>query len=182
MSSVLRSVSAPVRLATEFHRVETPTFNDGSNNVPFPFTYNNGTLDIADKNNFNAQMITSTGNEPNTDPDVSVRLMGGNRLVQHLGENFKAYIRAWRNSTIDADSPIEIFVNGTVQRIQWVNETNMGDSSYAVSTSPPSGDTYTQYGNGTYNSTWMFNKPLTISTMEGGVKTYITFTSRLDED
>lgn len=182
MSSALRSFATPVRLATEFHRVETPCFYDGSRNVPFPFTYNNGTLDIEDKHNFNTQMIDSTGNSPNTDPDASVRLMGGNRLVQHLGDNLKAYIRAWRTGSIDADSPIEIFVHGTVQRIQWVNEDNMGDSSYAVSTNPPSGDTYAQGDSSNYNSTWMFNKPLTITTIEGGVKTYITFASRLDED
>ncbi len=182
MSSTMRSFAVPIRTATEFHRIESPSFYNGSNNVLFPFTYSNGTLDIANKYNFNSEMIDNTGNSPNTDSDTSVRLMGGNRLVQQLGENFKAYIRAWRNAFIDVDSPIEIFVNGTVQRVQWVNEENMGDSSYAVSTNPPSGDTYTQIGDGSYNSTWIFNKPLTITTIEGGVKTYITFASRLDED
>ncbi len=182
MTSTLRSIATPIRLATEFHRIETPCFNDGSTNVPFPFTYENGILEIEDKNNFNTEMISSTGNSPETDPDVSVRLMGGVRLVERIGENFKAYIRAWRDSTIDADSPIEIYINGTVQRVQWVNEDNMGDSSYSISTNAPSGDTYTQFGNGTYNSTWIFNKPLTITIIESGVKQYITFASRLDED
>jgi hypothetical protein len=182
MTSTLRSLTTPVRLATEFHRIETPSFNDGTSDVPFPFSYSNGTLEIEDKNNFNARMIDISGNSPNTEPDASVRLMGGLRLVERIGDNFKAYIRAWRSGTIDVDSPIEVYINGTVQRVQWVNEDNIGDGSYAISTTAPSGDTYTQFGNGVYNSTWIFNKPLTITIIESGVTQYITFSSRLDED
>lgn len=182
MTSVIRHVATPVRTTTEFHRLETPSFYDGSKTVPFPFTYDNGVLDIADRNNFNAQMITSTGNSPNTDPNVSVRILSGSRIVQGLGDNFKAYIRAWRTGSIDVDSPIDVYVNGIVQRMQWVDETNMGDSSYEISSSAPSGDNYIQGSFPDYNSTWFFSKPLTIRILESTVPTYITFTTRFDED
>jgi hypothetical protein len=182
MTSVLRRIATPIRTTTEFHRLETPCFYDGSKDVPFPFTYSNGVLDIADRNNFNANMISSTGNSPNTDPDVSVRLLGGSHVVEDLGDNFKAYIRAWRTGSIDANSSIDVYVNGIVQRMQWVDETNMGDNSYEISSTPPSGDAYIQGSYPDYNSTWFFSKPLTVRIYESTAPVYITFTTRFDED
>jgi hypothetical protein len=186
MSSTVRSYATPVRLATEFHRIETPCFYDGSNNVPFPFSYNNGTLDIENKYNFNAQMIDNTGNEPNTDIDGSVRLMGGNRLVQKLGDNFKAYIRAWRNVTIDVNSPISVYEPSQVVRVQEAGTDNIradsGDS-YIVSTSAPVSDNFISgMEDNNYNSTYIFKTPLTITIKEGGVLTYLTFRTIMDQE
>jgi hypothetical protein len=185
MSSALRQISQPVRLATVFHRVETPCYydNDVNRNLLFPFSYTNGTLDIQYIDNFKTDMVDISGNSPNTDADASIQIIGGKHLVQHIGENFKAYIRAWRASTIDAESPIEVYINGVVQKAQYCYENHIGDSSYTISTVPPAGDNYTEGDAANhYRTTWIFNRPLTITTIEGGIKNYITFTTRLDED
>lgn len=189
MTSVLRQTAIPVKTVTRFTRMETPSYNDSGEGglgfrVPFPFTYENGTLDIQYINLFEPLMVSTTEQPPETDPECSFRLLGGSRLVQELGENFKEYIRAWRSATIDAGSPITIVVNAQVQRAQWIREEYVGDIAYEISTTAPSGDTYTQSADAipTYNTVWIFNTPLTIKTIEGGVPTYITFASRLDED
>ena len=182
MSSLVRSYASPVRTVTDFHRVESPSYLTEGPNLLFPFTYNNGTLDIEFIDDFEAQMVTSTGNEPLTDPDVSIRIIGsGSRLVQTIGDNFKAYIRAWRTG-IDSESPISVYIPGIVTKVQWQNEDNMGDGSFEVSTNPPSGDTYTQQDANGYKTTYIFKRPLTITTVESGITQYITFSSRLDED
>ena len=45
-------------------------------------------------------MVTSTGSGPTDggdDPEKNVILLGNERLVKGLGDNFKEYVRAWRS-------------------------------------------------------------------------------------
>jgi hypothetical protein len=148
----------------------------------FPFTYKNGVLDLAYTNNFENDMVLTPAQAPQTEPDCSVRVLGGTKhVVTGLGPNLIAYIRAWRNP--DVGSPINIYVNGVVQRVQWMSTVNLTNSAVAVSTVPPSGDEYIQAdATATYKTAWVFDKPLTITTVETGVKQYITFRSTLEKD
>ncbi len=184
MSSILRSTAQILRQPNKFHRLESPCYYDNSLGYTtlFPFIYSNGVLDIQYIDDFEADMVTSTGNSPSTDPDVSVKLMGGEHLVQALGPNFLSYIRAWRTG-IDPGTPINIYINGSVQRAQMTTDNFLGDLSYEVSTTPPTSDNYNigSFTN-TYRSTYIFVKPLTITTVESGVTQYITFATRFDED
>jgi len=184
MSSVLRSTATPPILPTKFHRIESPIYDDSSLTrfMLFPFTYSNGVLDIQYIDSFEADMVTSTGNPPESEPSVSVQLMGGTSLVQSLGPNFLAYINAWRTG-IDSGSQIKIYINGVVQKVKATYNNFVGDSVYQVTTTPPSSDDYSVgTTNDSFRTTWVFKKPLTITTVESGVTQYITFVTRFDED
>jgi hypothetical protein len=180
---MLRSFAVPVRLPVKFHDIETPCYSDSDigRTIPFPFSFKNGILDIDYIDSFEADMVTTTGIPPSTEPGVIIQLFGGERLVQTLGPHFVEYIRAWRST--DSGTPVSIYSNGTVQKIQYNFNTFTRDSVYEVTTEPPSGDNYT-IGNSTnkFRSTWVFKAPLTITTVESGVTQYITFSSRFDED
>jgi hypothetical protein len=79
--------------------------------VLFPFSYSNGVLDISYQgNNFEADMVTTPNIPPEAETDSAIQVLSGPYLVTSLGNNFKAYIRAWRDGTIDADSPIDMYV------------------------------------------------------------------------
>lgn len=182
MTSVLRSFATPPPVPIKFNRIQSACYSDSSLGyiTLFPFTYANGILDIAYIDSFQADMVTTPGEEPLTDPDVAIQVLGGPELVRQLGPNFVAYIRAWRAP--DAGTPVEIFINGTVLKVQAVRNSFIGDDSYEVSTVPPSSDNYTAGGPvNFYRANWIFKAPLTITTIEGGVKQYITFASRLDK-
>jgi hypothetical protein len=186
MTSIVRTPSQLPTFGTKFFRIESPSYDSVTfgREIPFPFTYNNGTLDLEFIDDFEALMVTTTEQAPGRENDVDVTLMSGKRLVQNLGPNFEAYIRAWRDLTIDAGSPISIYIQPSVQKIQYTDSSaDDGDEVYLVSTTPPTSDTYT-IGEpiNNYRTTWIFASPLTITTIEGGVTTYITLTSRLHED
>jgi hypothetical protein len=183
MSSQLRYYATQPNLAVKFHRLESPCYDDDDLGYVtlFPFTYSNGVLDIEYIDSFEADMVDISGNAPSTGPDVSVKLLGGTGLVQSLGENFKTYIRAWRNP--DVGTPINVYINGVMQRAQMTTENFLGDDSWEISTTPPSSDDYViGAGANNFRTTWIFKKPLTITTVEGGITRYITFTTRIDED
>ena len=182
---MLRSYALPPKAHTKFHAIITPSYDDTTLGIelPFPFTYSNGVLDIQYIDDFEADMVTSTGNAPNRGPnDNAVQLLGGESLVTSLGDNFKSYIRAWKNITIDSGSPIEIYIKPTVQKVQLA--LNIDDSTvFSESTVPPSGDNYT-FGSedNKYRTTWIFKTPLTFTIVESGVTKYITFNSQVSEE
>jgi hypothetical protein len=112
--------------------------------------------------------------------------MGSPHLVTSLGDNFKAYIRAWRTSTIDNNSPINIFVNPQVIRVRELEYDNIdanNGNSYKVSTRAPASDGYPAGSlQNEYETKYIFKTPLTITTIEGGVKTYITLKTVMDQE
>lgn len=187
MTSVTRSLATLKEGLTRFVKPESPCYNDSTNIRLFPFTYLNGMLDISyEGNNFKTNMVDSLNNSPDNETDTAVRIMSGPRLVTSLGDNFKAYIRAWRNATIDAGSPINIYVQPQIMRVQEADVVNMnansGDS-YTISTSPPSGDGYVAgtASNGFF-TTYVFKTPLTFTIVESGITQYITFRTILDQE
>jgi hypothetical protein len=150
-----------------------------------PFTYNNGILDIAFIDN-----ISSFAGTPLMDSDVGVynlpiyKVLGGNGLITSLGKNFIRYICNWRSTLTVAPvitSNVAIYTNGIMTKIQRSSKTELNSGSvFRVNTSPPSGDLYVEGDEGVnYRTSWIFKKPLTITTIEDGVKKYITFTTTL---
>ena len=190
MTSISRSYAPLAEGLTRFVKPESPCYNDSGKNdltVLFPFSYSNGVLDISySGNTFQADMVTITGNSPSSETDSLVQIMGSPHLVTSLGDNFKAYIRAWRTSTIDNNSPITIFVNPQVIRVRELDYNNIdanSGNSYKISTSAPASDSYpTGSLQNEYETKYIFKTPLTITTIEGGVKNYITFKSVMDQE
>lgn len=189
MSSFLRSVAQKQEPVIKFNKVESPVYDDGDgDDLLFPFVYSNGVLDITyEGNNFEAEMVNNTGRAPdNDDPDRFVRILSGPRLVTSLGENFKAYIRAWRNGNIDANSPIEVYIPSQVIRVQQADREHFDEGDmdiYEISDIPPKGENYVDgSASNSYLSTYVFKTPLTFTVMEGGIKRYITFNTRFDQE
>lgn len=186
MTSFIRRFPAIKEGLTRFVKPESPCYDDNGNRL-FPFIYNNGTLDITySGNNFKSIMVDNTGNSPNNETETVVRIVGAARVVTSIGENFKAYIRAWRNGTIDVNSPISVYEPSQVVRVQEAGTDNIradsGDS-YIVSTSAPVSDNFISgMEDNNYNSTYIFKTPLTITIKEGGVLTYLTFRTIMDQE
>lgn len=192
MSSVVRTYASLNKGITRFLKPESPSYNDTveGQDVLFPFSYLNGVLDISyDGNNFKADMVDITGispSEESSEIDIAIQILGGPFLVTSLGDNFKAYIRAWRDGTIDAGSPINIYVNPQVLRVQEAQYANVdanSNNSYKLSEEPPASDTYpagTPLQN--YKVKYVFKTPLTFTIVESGVTKYITFRTAMDQE
>jgi hypothetical protein len=191
MTSIVSAYKARDQGLARFVKPESPAYNvtgDSENSlvVLFPFSYSNGVLDISySGNTFKSVMVDDTGNSPSSETDTAVQILGKPQLVTSLGDNFKAYIRAWRTG-IDSGSPIEIYINPLVIRVQEVDLENISANSgesYRISTQPPASDTYpagTDTNN--YQAKYVFKSPLTFTTIEGGVKQYITFRTAFDQE
>lgn len=189
MSSAVRSLATKKEGLTRFVKPDGPNYDAGPANRLFPFTCVNQTLDISySGNNFKALMVDNLNEAPGTggDIDTMVSVLGGPRLVTALGDNFKAYIRAWRSGTIDSGSPIEVYVPAQVVRVQEVSNGNLSADSedvYLVSTTAPTSDDYvTGSVLNKYETTYIFKTPLTFTVVEGGVTKYITFRSTLEQE
>lgn len=187
MSSVLRAFAVRKEGLTRFIKPESPCYYDGTNTVLFPFSYSNGVLDINySGNNFKSLMVDVPNQSPNSETDTAVSIMTGPFLVSSLGNNFKDYIRSWRDGSIDAGSPIEIYIAPQVMRVQEADHENINassGSSYRITTQAPAKDKYIV---GTvasdYQTTYVFKTPLTFTIVESGVVQYITFRTMLDQE
>ena len=188
MSSVVRSFAVRKESLTRFVKPESPCYydDDEGNSFLFPFSYSNQVLDIlyAD-NKFKSIMVDISNNTPSNETNTIVRIMGGPYLVTSVGDNFKAYIRAWLDGEIDNDSPINVYIASQMLRVQEASLANInaGGSSYVKHDSAPTGEDYIS-GNTTnnYNTTYIFKTPLTISYVASSVTKYVTFKSVLDQE
>ena len=187
MSSVIRTFGLKKEGLTRFVKPESPMYRDVSDDVLFPFSYSNQVLDITYAgNNFKSTMVDVSGQAPGSETETIIRILSGPVLATSLGPNFKAYIRSWRISTIDAGSPIEIYLAPQLLRVQEASYDNISSNSgesYKISTSAPAGDNYIT-GNDTnnYNSKYIFKTPLTFTIVESGITQYITFRTTLDQE
>ena len=187
MSSVARTFAVRKEGLTEFLKPESPCYSNGTNVVLFPFTYSNNVLDITyEGNNFQTQMVDSLNVAPVSETDTAISIIGGPYVATSLGENFKAYIRAWRDGIIDAGSPIDVYIAPQLYRVQEADSANVdanSGNSYKISTSAPSSDNYVDGSTETkYNTTYIFKTPLTFTIVESGVIKYITFRSMVDQE
>jgi hypothetical protein len=190
MASTYREYAQRKEGLTRFLKPESPCYDDsglGGRTVLFPFSYSNGKLDISySGNTFEADMVITTGIAPSAETDTAVRILSGPYLVTSLGDNFKEYIRSWRSGAIDPGSPINIYINPQVIRVQEAQYSNVdanSGNSYKISTTPPASDTYpTGSVQNTYQAKYVFKTPLTFTIVEGGITQYITFRSILDQE
>ena len=189
MSSISRFYPEVKQGLTRFLKPESPSYNDTGFNkdVLFPFSYSNGVLDISySGNTFEADMVTTTNQGPDSETDIAIRIIGGPFLVTSLGSKFKDYVRAWRDGTIDAGSPIEIDVQPQIYRVQQADATNIDANStysYKISSQKPSSDFYvTGSTQNVYQTTYIFKTPLTFTIVESGETKYITFKTQLDQE
>jgi len=189
MSSALRVVSQKKDGLTKFLKPESPCYTDTvlGDSVLFPFTVTKGVLDITyEGNNFEADMVTTTGVEPESETDLACQITSGPIVVRALGDKFKDYVRAWRDGSIDAGSPIEIHYAPQMVRVQQTDPEHVSASSsesFNVSTSVPSNDSYlTGSSTNNYLSSYIFKTPLTFTIVESGVTKYITFRTVLDQE
>ena len=174
---------------TKFLKPESPCYTDSvlGEDVLFPFIVTKGVLDITyEGNNFEADMVTSTGIDPQAETDLACQITSGPIVIRALGDKFKDYIRAWRDGTIDAGSPIEIYYAPQMIRVQQADVEHINansNDSFKISTSVPSNDSYlTGSSTNNYLSTYIFKTPLTFTIVESGVTTYITFKTVLDQE
>jgi hypothetical protein len=190
MSSAKRTFAATKEGLTKFLNPESPAYNNGVRRVLFPFSYSNQVLDISyEGNNFKERMVDISGTSPSSETNTSLRIISGPRLVTSLGPNFKAYIRSWRAATIDAGSPIEVYIAPQVVRVQEAEYANISadndeeEEYWKISTSPPKSENYIAGGVATeYDTTYIFKTPLTFTIVEDSVTKYITFITGLDQE
>jgi hypothetical protein len=186
MSSILRTTAVKKEGLTLFLKPESPTYNNGVSNVLFPFSYSNGVLDISySGNSFKSIMVDVVNMDPNSETETAVRITSGPYLVTSLGDHFKDYVRAWRDGTIDANSPISIHIMPQLLRVQEVSYADVsadsGDS-WKISTEPPNSQYIVGDPSNLYQTTYIFKTPLTFTIVEGGVTKYVTFRSMLDQE
>ncbi len=186
MSSIVRQYAQIKSALTKFTLVDGPSYISSllGHDMLFPFTWSNGILEINLIDDFQAQMIDISGNAPTDECDYAVRQMGGPRVVRAIGDNFKNYIRAWRYDTIDAGSPIDVYIQGVVVKVQLADVNHMTDAGVAeVSTQAPTSDNFTVgESSNNFRTTYCFKQPLTLRIKESGIDTYITFRTAFDED
>jgi hypothetical protein len=189
MSSILRRTVEKYKSSTKVMPVHSACYSDTSTgqDLLFPFIIKqSGELDLRYTNSFESDMIDTTGQAPDDggdDPSKHVIILGNERLVRSLGDNFKAYIRAWRTSTIDPGSDITLWSPGCIMinvRSTHVNHS----SSFQVDTTPPDRQYFNNSAtlNNNMLSTWIFKSPLVIKIVESGVDKYITFATTFEDD
>lgn len=145
-------------------------------NLLFPFTVNNGVMELNPVNNFNL----SSGILPTVNT-VSVRLSSTNKNVTSIGPNFKTYIKncTWAGRTIPNISSISVHIAATVTQVQQLDETFVGRNrnvSYTVTNGVPPNNYSLQFAG--FGVTHAFLTPLTISARDSsGNVFYITFIS-----
>lgn len=189
MSSALRTIQRPYDTSTKVMPVHSVCYSDTSTSqdLLFPFIVNaNGVLDIAYTNSFESDMVDTTGQPPDDggdDPTFDIVLLGNERLVKSLGDNFKAYIRAWRTATIDSGSDINLVPTGCIMmnaRSTRVRHSN----AFEVVTIRPTINYFNTNATTENNfiTSWIFKRPLTIEITESGIKKYITFATTFEDD
>lgn len=196
MTSVLKQKSViPNKPYVNF--VGGPCYLDSyGNKILFPFTFNNGTLDINPINDFS---LTS-GDIPvaiGTGDGGLVKLLGGNNLVQNLGPNFKTYIQNTKwdgTSAISNIISIDVYQPGIVTRVQQLDyrlDSNLPQNinpalyTFSLSSNAPSANLGFDYLTNS-GVTYAFYKPLIVSvtvpvsvSVPSGIQ-YLTFYSSWD--
>ena len=196
MSSVLRTVSV-LGKDGKFDNISTPGYIDsslGNQEVPIPFTVENGVLDIAITNS-SVQTFVNNGTEPDDDSEYQAKQMGGRRLITSIGSNFNTYLRKRIQDIEDISGSayageLTIEVKPVMTKVQLAQPGNVSgltfENVYGVNDVPPSSDEYVG-GNETnkYYTSWVFYKPLTVRYVSSASTTgyrYITFSTHYDGD
>lgn len=197
MTSITRFLATRKELPVKFTGISGPWYTDSvaQQRQLYPFTVSkHGVLDLnIDYDDFSTWF--NIGNPPlstGVNGYAAAKLLGGQQLITGIGPNFKQYIRNWytfESPTIDGgtsgDSPIEIYVNPVMTKVQICKESmvDTDDTPYTNSTEAPSGDNYI-FGNTSdqFKTSWIFKSPLTFTYLSGGQTRYVTMYSLLQTD
>jgi hypothetical protein len=188
MSSAKRSFGA-ISQTTKFQKVTTPDYydNDVGWSVPIPFSYSNGVLDIHIQDNVQVDLIDD-GDFPGQNTDFQCKTIGMPRLVTSLGPKMLEWLENFLNN-VDGGSitAIQLHTPGQVVKAQFALSgaiwgdflrSDVDDDTYAITSTPPSGDEYV-FGaaSDNFRTVYIFKTPLTISFMENGTPRYLTLFS-----
>jgi hypothetical protein len=196
MTSITKANAVNTRVFPDVQFVGGPYYNrvdDDPQKLLFPFTFQNGTLEIQVVNGFNLSSPTTPIGISSNEGGL-VRRMGGQNLVQSIGSNFQTYVQncTWITSDLInyTASNVSVYKPGVVTRVQQLGLKNLPIdinpiNSYVSSYTPPVSDfglTIPLFG-----VTYVFEKPLVLvvdatkvsdSTSLG--KQYITFYTSWD--
>ena len=194
MTSLLKRNAVNQNVFPTVQFVGGPYFvGDHAQKFLFPFTFVNGTLDIDPINGFNTSVGTSQPLGINGGSGFQVRQLGGQNLVQDIGDTFRTYIKNCNWSQDNDNNPdynvrskgsIKVYLPGIVTRVQQLSNTNLPqysnpNKSFVVSSTPPVEGFVLD--NPSYGSTYVFEKPLVVQIdTVGQGRNYITFFSSWD--
>lgn len=185
---MLRGYGAISQL-TKFQKITTPSYydNDVDTEVPIPFSYANGVLDIHIQDNVQSDLIDD-GDSPDELTEYQCKTTGLPRLVTGLGPKMIQWLENFlANSTGGTITAIQIYTPGHVMKAQFILQNNavgeflesdVDDSTYAITNDPPSSDEYI-YGSSADNfrTVYIFKTPITISFKTDGTPQYLTLFS-----
>jgi hypothetical protein len=201
MSSAKRSFGA-ISQTTKFQKVTTPEYYDYyydvdtdisygvQRNLPIPFSYSNGVLDIHIQDEVQRALIDE-GEYPGQDTDFQCKTIGMPRLVTSLGPKMLEWLEGFLPKVSSYDTPIitaiQLHTPGQVVKAQFALSntisgaflrSDVDDSTYAITSTPPSGDEYV-FGTASDNfrTVYIFKTPLTISYKDNGTPRYLTLFS-----
>jgi hypothetical protein len=147
-------------------------------NKLFPFSYRNGTLDlILDGTDFQETMMTTPRWPGEAGPNIyPVRDLGGDNIVQNIGQNFKNYITAIYENQYDATVwDIHVSQKGTVRRVVPLDISNVPGpgEQYADTAQEPTRDYFSME----LDPTYIFVRPMTIHLKVNNQTRYFTLKS-----
>ncbi len=193
MTSISRTFSQNVRQTTKFHAFITPTYENAlGDETPIPFTVVNQVLDINVSENAQIAAFVAAGTNPQDNPEMQGKLIGGAATVNALGPNITTWLRkniqAEETLTDPYAGPLNIYIRPLMTRVQSVPFTQLpafrSENVYGISTEAP---TSTGYIGGSptdnYLSFYIFKTPLTVQFVsDSGAFKYLTLTSQISED
>jgi hypothetical protein len=174
---------------TKFQKITTPSYEDSSEDtyVPIPFSFVNGVLDIHIQDNVQNNLINN-GTSPDYRTEYQCKTIGLPRLVTGLGPKMLEWLENFLRNRIGGPiTAIQIHTPGHVMKTQFVLENNaygefleadVDDSTYAITSIPPSSDEYI-FGSSANNfrTVYIFKTPITFSFKTNGTIRYLTLFS-----
>lgn len=185
MSSALRYYAQNDNRKLQYFTLNTPCYYDYDLgwDVPVPFVYSNGVVDIANQDNSYNDLIDSSS-DMFSGTYVSMKEMGGLGLATELGPNFLQWLNNWWGSaTFTITQPAQMV------KIQYALDDDVDDSYdiYMLNAYPNAGETMnyppadglvTGDESTRYRTCWVFKTPLVVK-MDDGSQYYRTFHSQL---
>jgi hypothetical protein len=158
----------------------TPLYNDGTNDVPIPFTYNRagGILDVE----FSTTFTTSSSIQSNETIYIMGSTFSDNCLVKSLGDN----IKTWLENRLSADAgSVELYGTNPIVvkaiQLQPQLDPNSVGSYRSSLTSPVDFGYISGLPENNYNSTYLFKRPLVVKYLSSGTPRYAILASQIGE-
>ena len=193
MTSILSSYAAAKSPPTKFFDIVTGAYSEniivGGYDIPIPFTFINGILDINVNQSADVQTFVTNGNTPLNSVNFQGKVMGGAYLVNFLGSNVSDWLRKLIENQEGLGGaytgPLDIYVKPVMTKIQLAAPAQgvgpLNDESvWGITTEAPASDGFIG-GDSTNNffTCFVFKTPMTIRYEITGVGyKYFTMTSQ----